>query len=209
MNTQLKVQLTYKESYVKNKGLFMSLRSSLHDYATDTYLAIELGDVAESIFENARKAVDTFVRSYCPKAAEQLVAVNERMAEGSAESLVAALTACRRLLMTVADAVFPARDTDWTDHSGKKRKVGAEQYKNRLLAFISESNQRQGSLAIVESELEHLASRVDAVYEKTCKGVHADVSDQEARLAAIHTYLLLGEVARHSSWHGRLTLSPL
>jgi hypothetical protein len=198
LKTQLNVQVALKKAYVETRGLFVSIKSSLHHYAMDTYLAIELGDIAESVFEDARKDVDSFIRAHCPKAAEQIIAVNERMADGSPESYAAALTSCRRLLMTVADAVFPARAEDWRDPSGTSRRVGPEHYKNRLLAFISESNGSRGSASLVESELEHLASRVDAVYDKACKGVHADVSPQEARLAVIHTYLLLGEVAKNA-----------
>jgi hypothetical protein len=48
---------------------------------------------------------------------------------------------------------------------------------------------------VVVSGLEHLAARLDAIYDKTCKGVHVDVSEQEARLAVIHTYLFIGEIA--------------
>lgn len=195
MVTQRNAQQSQKKSFAHSKSIFSSLKSSVHSYATDLYLAIELGDAAEEIFEAARNQVDQFVGSTCPKAAEKLVAINERMAEKSPESLAAALTSCRRLLMQVADSVFPAQDEDWLDKSGKARKVGSEQYKNRLLAFLDSSNQSTGSVEILESGLGHLAARLDAIYEKTCKGVHVDVSIQEARLAVIHTYLFIGEIA--------------
>jgi hypothetical protein len=189
MATQLKVQASQTQQYARSRTLLASMKSGVHNYATDTYLAIELGDVAENIFETARHEVDRFVRSHCPKAAEKLIAINERMGDGSLESRAAALTSCRRLLMSVADSVFPARDEKWKDSSGRARKVGTDQYKNRLLAFLAEASYELSSHELVESELEHLAARLDAIYEKTCKGVHVDVSEQEARLAVIHTYL--------------------
>ncbi|MCP3475610.1 hypothetical protein NLM33_35640 [Bradyrhizobium sp. CCGUVB1N3] len=83
------------------------------------------------------------------------------------------------------------------DASGKPRKVGVEQYKNRLLAYVAEQ-ESAGSQEVIASGIEHLAARLDAIYEKTCKGVHVDVSEQEARLAVIHTYLFIGEVAKSS-----------
>ena len=161
------------------------------------FIAIELGDIAQDIFEGARSAVDSFVRAHCPKAAEKLIAINERMSDKSGESRTAALTSCRRLLMTVADSMFPARDSEWMDGTGKSRKVGVEQYKNRLLAYLAEQ-ESASSQEIILSGIEHLAARLDAVYEKTCKGVHVEVSEQEARLAVIHTYLFIGEVASSS-----------
>ncbi len=172
------------------------MKSAIHNYVTDTYLALELGDVAGNFFEAARLQVDNFVRSSCPRAAEKLLAINERMSDRSAESRTAALTSCRRLLMEVADSIFPPRETGWEDRKGKARGVGAKHYKNRLLAFLSESMPSMSSRRIAESELEHLAARLDAVYDKTCKGVHVDVSEQEARLAVIHTYLFVAEIAQ-------------
>ncbi len=195
---QVKMQHSYKEAFKKSKSLVVALRSAIHGYATDTHLAIELGDIAQDIFENARNDVDAFVRAHCPKAAEQLIAINERMADKSPESRTAALTTCRRLLMTVADSLFPPKE-GWTDGSGKKRKVGPEQYKNRLLAYLEEANRNRGSQEVVVSGLEHLAARLDAIYEKTCKGVHVDVTEQEARLAVIHTYLFIGEIANSTT----------
>lgn len=199
METQLKLQLQQKENYANSKSLYSSMKAAIHNYATDTYLAVEFGDVAEEIFEGARNLVDTFIRSHCPKSAEKIVAINERMADGTEESRSAALTSCRRLLMDIADSVFPVRKEEWKDRKGKDRKVGNEQYKNRLLAYLADLGKSEGSYVLLESELEHLASRLDIIYDKTCKGVHIDVSHNEARLAVIHTYLFIGEVATYSS----------
>ncbi|MFH0782410.1 MAG: hypothetical protein V2B20_10740 [Pseudomonadota bacterium] len=185
-----------KESYLNNVALFSSLKAAIHSYVTDTLIAIEFGDVAESIFDKLRQDVDSFIRSHSPKAAEKLLTIAERMAEGNAEAHAEALTSCRRLLMTVADSVFPPSDKDWVDGSGKKRKVGVDNYKNRLVAFIESRLKSNSSRAILENELEHLCSRLDAVYEKACKGVHTDVSAEEARLAIIEGYIFIGEIAR-------------
>lgn len=199
MAKQLQLQRDQKNKFAENKHLFSSIKSGIHSFATDMYIALELGDSAQDIFESARDEIDKFVRAHCPKAAEKLVAINERIAEDSSESRSAALTTCRRLLMTVADSLFPARDEDWKDKTGKKRKVGSDQYKNRLLAFISENSLSESSTTILEAELELIAAKLDAVYEKTCKGVHIEVEKQEAKLAVISTYILLGEVARFAS----------
>jgi hypothetical protein len=195
LGDQIRMQRANKDNYTSYKGLFVSLMAGLHNYATDMYLALELGDAAQDIFESARNEIDSFVRAHCPKAAEKIVAINERIADDSTESRTAALTSCRRLLMTVADSLFPASSVDWKDAKGKARKVGEEQYKNRLLAYMSERSDSNSNEAIIGSELEFLAARLDAIYEKTCKGVHVDVTAQEARLAVIHTYLFLGELA--------------
>lgn len=187
---------TTKRKYLNNVSLFSSMKAAVHSFVTDTSIAIKFGDVAESIFDALRQDVDTFVRSHSPKAAEKLLAISERMAEGNAEAYAEALTSCRRLLMTVADSVFPPSDEDWVDGSGKHRKVAADNYKNRLVAFIEARLMSDSSRAILENELKHLCARLDAVYEKICKGVHVNVSVEEARLAIIEGYIFIGEIAR-------------
>ncbi len=199
MIDQAKLQNVQKTNYVENHTLFISLKASIHNYVTELYLSIEFGDAAQDIFEQAREDVDTFIREHCPQAAEKLVSINERMKDQLAESMSGALTSCRRLLMTIADSVFPAQKEKWIDLNGKERKVGSEEYKNRLLAYISKHIEGKSSFNIISSEISHLAARLDAIYEKSCKGIHCEVSLKEAQLAVVHTYLFIAELARVSS----------
>jgi hypothetical protein len=78
-----------------------------------------------------------------------------------------------------------------------------------LLAFLEEATGSRSSLEITTSGLEHLAARLDAIYEKTCKGVHVEITEQEARLAVIHTYLFVGELARSVVDHRGETERPI
>lgn len=178
MATHLKVQKNHRETHAANKKLYSGLRSAIHSYAMDIYIALELGDAAETIFQAARAQVDSFIAARCPKGAEKLVAINDRLGDRTPESFVAALTSCRRLLLDVADAVFQPQQEPFVDRLGKKRSVGPEEYKNRILAFLDTSARSQGSVGIIQSGLEHLAARLDAIYEKTCKGVHAEVTEE-------------------------------
>jgi hypothetical protein len=182
--------------YSNWSSLNASMRAAIHAYATDASLALELGDAAESIFESARRDVDVFVRAHAPRAGQHLLAISERMRESDGESLSSAMGSCRRLLSAVADAVFPPRAEEYVDRGGIKRKVGPEEYKNRLLAFVEQSLGSDGTRAILSTDLEHLAARLDALYEKACKGIHAGVTIEEARLAVISTYIFLAEIAR-------------
>ncbi len=185
-----------KKALSQNVLMFNGLKSALHSYAADCYCALSLSDAATSLFESSRAKVDNFVRNNAPKAADQLTAAFQRFESGDPEALSHALTSCRRLLQTVADAVFPPQPAPFVDSRGKERKVGAEEYKNRLMAFFDRRLAGDSSKAIIEAELGHLAERVDALYNKVCKGVHADVGVDEVRLVLLSTYVFLGEVVR-------------
>jgi hypothetical protein len=185
-----------KQAYKQAAHLFASMKSALHAYAMETHIALQLGNAAEGVFEAARNEVDVFIRTHVPKAAEQLVAIAARLREDDVESRSAALNSCRRLLVSVADSVFPAQPSPYVDAKGVSRDVGLEQYKNRLLAALEQTLVGKTARSLVTSEIEHLAARLDAVNDLSSKGVHADVSVEEARLAVIQTYLVVAEVAR-------------
>lgn len=198
LQAQNKLFSDSSKRYSDRCKLYAALKSGIHSYVSATYISIELGDYVQDIFESSRLEVDKFVSAKSPKAAEQMVSISERMRENDPESWSAALTACRRLLSSVADAVFPSQDQPYIDRKGKSRDVGNDNYKNRLLAFLDSSHEAETVDAILDSEIEFLASKLDAVYEKACKGVHADINAQEARLVVISTYLFIAEIARYS-----------
>ena len=198
-NKELEISTGIQNNYLKYKRIVSGVKSSIHGYITDTVISLEFGDIAQSIFDELRTDVDKFIQAKAPQAAEKLIAISDRMSEGNEEACAEALTSCRRLLMTLADALFPAQSTDWVDQKGKARKVGTEQYKNRLCAFISTKISSSSTLSLIESDVEHLAKRIDAVYEKSCKGVHTDITIEEARLTIIQAYILIGELARADS----------
>jgi len=45
MAIHLKQQAQQKKNYASSKALYSSMKAAIHNYATDTYLAVELGSV--------------------------------------------------------------------------------------------------------------------------------------------------------------------
>lgn len=201
-NTQLKQFGKYRSVHTKEAALVAGIRAAIHAYIADALRALEFGDVAESIFDQLRAEVDDFVLYRAPRAAEKLNAIAGRMAEGGPEEYAEALTSCRRLLLSLADDLFPAQTTDYVGSDGKARKVGVDQYKNRLAAFIDVRVKSEGTRTLLDAELEHLCARLNAGYDKTNKGVHADVTLEEARLTIIQAYVFIAELARLSKMEG-------
>lgn len=172
-----------------------AIRGGIHSFATDVSIALDFGRRVASIFDHARDSADKFLSNHCPHALEQLRSVEDRLGEQNAESLSQAMLTCRRLLMTVADVVFPASKDSYVDSSGTPRAVGNDEYKNRLLAFVEQRLKKDVDQTLVRVDMQHLAARLDRLYENTCKGTHASVSVSEVRQTIIHTYLFLAEIA--------------
>lgn len=63
---------------------------------------------------------------------------------------------------------------------------------NRLLAYV----ERGLGEKLAKKQMKHLAAMADALHAAACKGVHADVDQQETEQTLMWTYLVLADVAR-------------
>jgi hypothetical protein len=79
------------------------------------------------------------------------------------EDIAQAAISCRRYMERLADVLFPARSSD---HNG--RKVGKDQYRNRLWAFIADN--APGNLA----RMTGLGKEVDRLIAEFNAGLHSD-----------------------------------
>lgn len=187
---------SYKHSKNFNYKLIIGITAALYNYVSDINIALSFGDIVSDEFEIVRIIVDKFIQKNCPKSVEQLTSIFDRARERTEESYSQALVSCRRILMSVADSIFPAQDENYIDLRGNSRKVGQEEYKNRLMAFLEQHTISGSTKEIYDSQINHLAARLDAVYEKSCKGVHNNICESEAMLAIVHTYLFIAEIGR-------------
>jgi hypothetical protein len=170
---------------------------SIHTYVTDVFLSLSIGDIGENIFQDARIEVDLFIQENCSKdAKEKLLSINERFKENNTEAYAQALLSCRRMLVSIADAIFPAQTEPYIDRKGVKHNVSLENYKNRIIAFIGQNIISESNLLLYDSNIEHLAKRLDAINEESNKGLHNFITKEEARLTIIQMYLIIAEIAR-------------
>jgi len=100
-----------------------------------------------------------------------------------------------RALKSVADRVFSPQRTTYVDRSGTERAVGDAEYRNRLLAFVERSIASGSQRGVVSTELNLLAAKLEALSELGSKGVHSQVTVEEARTAVEQTYVFIGEIA--------------
>jgi hypothetical protein len=110
----------------------------------------------------------------------------ERLATGDPEAISHALTTCRRVVDSFADAVYPPREGA-VCIGEQQIEVGAQHTRNRLRAYVHDRIKRG-------SRYDRISKTVSSLYSRVSAGVHADVSIGEARALVLQTYLLLGEI---------------
>lgn len=192
-NESQKMQILNKHHELVND--FERLKTTIHNYITEVNISLSVGDFAEDIFEDTRLAADKFIRENCPRAGEQLLAINERMKYYDPESFSQALHAVQKMLVIVADTVLPAGEKIYVDKKGHERSVESHQYLNRIFSYIEQNSRNDPVLFMIESEMAYIFAKSDHSLEKT-KGLHGRISKEDVELAIIHMYLVIAEIAK-------------
>ena len=181
-----------------NDGTYYSLNlaatisetaNSASRHAARLYATLGFGDLPRQHFDAIREKVDRLLLDICPEAIEQFMTAYERLAGKSGEDWSLALTACRRVIKTLADAVFPAREQDVGG-----RKMGDAQYINRLWAYLDAGVAASSDKDLTKAHVDYLGTFISRLNDKASKGVHSSVNRSEAIKAVTYTYLTLGDL---------------
>jgi AbiTii len=168
------------------RNIVSSVRGQIQEFATRIYHERLFSAQAETIFEQYRNEVDLLLASTAERAFVRLPQAFERLSTDEGEAVSHALTTCRRVIDSFADAVFPARAEPLLIGQ-QPTDVGAKQVRNRLRAYIYKIIGRC-------ARYERLNKSLGSLYDRVSAGVHADVDAGEARALVLQTYLFLGEV---------------
>lgn len=166
-----------------------SVLSAVHQYVNEKEVELRFGAAAESAFGQVRAMVDSKIAELVPDAAVKLAAAFENATSTNSENWASAASTCRRLIKAVADALRPpGPDVDG-------RKMGEDQYINRLIDWIVDSGAVGGTVKdVVTADLEYLGKRLDAFADAGHKGAHSEVARYEASRFIAGTYLLIGDI---------------
>jgi len=176
---------THEQAATKCAKDIADWRAWMHTYANTVYYEIFVGSVASSMFDRVRASVDAAIAKRLPESAKRLAAAYENLRSDNSEHWAAAVHTCRRLLKDLADGLYPATgDPKYSD----------DRYINRLAAFITSRKGSDTFSRLVGTQIEFLGNRLDAIYDASNKGSHADVDREEADRYVLYTYLFIGDV---------------
>lgn len=169
--------------------VIIATSNAAHLHATGIFKRLSFGEIPSRQFNTIRDRVDNLLLDLCPEAIEKFMVAYERLASSSAEDWSLALTAARRIFKSVADSLYPPRETP-----KGARKLGEDQYINRLWAFLDENAEAGSDKDLAKAHIDYMGAFLQKLNEKASKGVHAEVSYEEAVRAVLYTYLTLGDL---------------
>ncbi len=165
------------------------LRGAIDDWLSRTVVELRYGVVVDSVFERARKRFDDLLAERAPDVGRKLSAAYQRAYSDDREEWSQALTSCRRAIKALADAVYPPTDEKVDGHS-----LTDKEYRNRLVRFVADHLKSSAKKRLLDTEIDLVVKRVEALDEIASKGVHADINEHDVELTIIHTYVLAGEL---------------
>lgn len=188
-----KIQIVNRHHEMLND--FERLKTAIHNYVTEVNISLAIGEHTEGLFEDTRVAADRFIREHCPRAGEELLAINERLDFYNPESFSEAMLAVRKILAAVADAVVPAQEPQYRDRKGRERKIGPDQYLNRIFAYLEQNAKSEAFLSMIEAEMTYIFAKADHPADNL-RGLYEPLSRDDVELAIIHMYLIVSEIAK-------------
>lgn len=175
---------------IKSISTFSGIRSKvialLHKFVTDVYYEKMFDHLSESIFDGYKREVDLLIAEKCGDVLEQIPTVMERLSSGNSEAISHALTTCRRVIESFADAIYPPSD-ETIKIGNSDLKLDASKHQNRINAYIYIRCKSK-------SRIQRFRQNLGNLFDRVSTGVHKDVSTEEAKALFLNTYLFLGEV---------------
>ena len=143
---------------------------------------------------NLQRDVHNFYAEHCEPAFQSLRKAASLLDSTNPEDHALLLTCVRRAVKSAADFHYPPRRDAVVCADGKERDLGEEQYLNRLHEFCEQQFATGSSKTLLRAELSYLVAFLRRLNDVASKGVHAQVSAQEARQGLVGVYMFLSNV---------------
>ncbi len=173
------------------------LRGNYYDYALAVYNGLNYSGRVEDIFHEYREQVDASLAAAIPETLRRLQTAYECLDSEDHESWAQVVFTCRRLMRGLADKLYKHPvDQPYITKSGRELDVTGSNYKNKLFAVIDEFGDSSARVRLTVSNIIYIINYVEDLYQLINRGdqVGSAINYQEARMAVIHTYVLLGDI---------------
>lgn len=187
------------------RKILVKVRERLHRFLVETETAIVFGQTAANAFDRTRRFVDGELSAIAPEILAEFRAAYERAEAGSPAAYSQALLSCRRVLFAVADLLYPPTGEAVKGHDGVERQMTKVAYRSRLWQYIGEHESSKKTRKFVLDSIETLGQRLDDLDGLANRGVHDQVTAQDADRTIVQTYLLVGDLLQMRGDEGSAT----
>ena len=146
-------------------------------------------------------SIDNKFIELAPKSIKKLDAAYERLSSTNPESWSQTLASCRRVFYEISDSLFNVVLKDYKEQiyltkSKKSLNITGDNYLNRLYAVIDFVQSSSVSNILIGSHILYVVDWIENLHSLLCKGVHSELTFEEARRGILHTYICLGDISQ-------------
>jgi hypothetical protein len=192
----------FTDSYTRKKELFRlhikgaqiirnRIKARCYNYAVSIEKQLQAQQKPEAFLHQVQRQVNNYFNARSEDVYTKLQKAAELADSTNAEDYALLLTSVRRAMKAAADHFYPPVSDPVTCSDGKQRKLSDEQYLNRLEEFVATALPSGTSSDLVRAELAFLTAFARRLNDISSKGVHADVSDGEAKQGLVGLYMFL------------------
>jgi hypothetical protein len=185
----------------RNERRLSILRGQYYDYVLRVSIELRFSNKVSEIFNIYKQEVDIKMLEISSDAIKKLSAIEENLNSDNPESYSQVLTTCRRLFGDISNYLFTKyypkfEGKTYTTKSGKGISIAGDNYLNKLSAVIEKLEDKSPSKSLIGSQIIFMIDWIENLNNMQCKGVHSDISKDEAVRCIIHTYICLGDILK-------------
>ena len=183
----------------RSEKRLMILGNQYYDYALKKSIELSFGNISQSIFESYRDTINGYLSNVSKETLMKLQAIDESIKSDNSEVYSQTLTTCRRLYQELITNLFERVSPKvigklFKTKSGKEIDVSGEHFNNKLSAIIETLEEKTVKNSLIGSSILYYLDWIENLTSLQSKGVHNDVSLEEARSCIIQTYIFTGEI---------------
>lgn len=176
------------------KNIKSKVKSRCLSFASEIEGQLEAQSKTVSVLADIQTQVNNYFKPRSSEVYDKLVKASHLSSSSDVEDAALLLTSVRRAVHAVADHFYPPADGTVICHDGRERKLGPEQYLNRLHEFVFRSASGGTAFDLLKAELELMIAYLKRLNDLASKGVHASVSNAEAKQGLIGLYFFLSNL---------------
>ena len=188
------------EANVYDKSVFQTvlthIENSLFNFASKSYAIIQYGESLQEIWQGYRAKVDEHLMSI--GFGGHLDTIRTGLSSNNPQDWRAVMWSCRDVLCDMAAYLWqdPRETYEYLPSKGKDGKLGVTQkeYVNRLCAYLHQKGTTGNTGAYLRAEIERIVSSIKTLSDLDNKAHNDVITFDDARTAAIGTYIILGEL---------------
>jgi hypothetical protein len=173
------------------------LKTRCLNFAIQTERQLQTQRQSQGFLEGVQNDVNNFFKARSDDVFIKLQKAAQLTASNEGEDSALLLTEVRRAMKAAADHFYPPVSGLVRCRDGVERKLGDDNYLNRLREFLAVQVDRSTSKELLREELDHLTAFLRRLNEMASKGVHAAVTLAEAKQGLIGLYFFLFNLCQH------------